>query len=146
MNNTFQRAGLVLALACLAACGGGGGAAGTPTVNTGSTSAVGSAGSATTLSGVAATGKALASARISLRDAAGVIRRTTSDSNGAFSLDMSGLQAPMVLEAQSGGTTLYAPVFAGDTHVNVNQLTNAQLRQWLRRRHLPWPGGHPAAV
>lgn len=134
MSKTFQRASLVLALACLSACGGGGGAAGTPTANTGSTSAAGSASSATTLSGVAATGKALASARISLRDAAGVIRRTTSDSNGAFSLDMSGLQAPMVLEAQSGGTTLYAPVFAGDTHVNVNQLTNAQLRQWLRSR------------
>ena len=128
MSKTFQRAGLTLVLACLAACGGGGGGGGNGTGSTPSGS------SGTPLSGVAATGKALASAQISLRDAAGTIRRTTSDSNGAFSVDMAGLQAPMVLEAQSGGTTLYAPVFAGDRHVNVNQFTNAQLRQWLRSR------------
>lgn len=129
MHQTLKRTALLVAIACLSACGGGGGGGGQP-ANTSSTS--GSSSAISSLSGVAATGKAMANVQISVRDALGVVRSTTSDSDGAFNLDIANLTAPLVVAATSGGTSLYSPVFSGDTHVNVNQLTTAQLRQWLR--------------
>lgn len=112
----------------LAACSGGGSGA----------AATAEGGSSTVapqwLTGVVAIGKPLAGARVTLRDAVGVERSGGTDADGHFNLDRQGLQPPMLLEAVSNDIRVYAPVFAGDSHVNANQLTSAQLRQLLQQQ------------
>ncbi|MDQ8022740.1 MAG: GDSL-type esterase/lipase family protein [Moraxellaceae bacterium] len=112
----------VLTTIALAGCGGGGDSA--------TTSAP--AASATTLTGVAATGKAMASATIKVYDANGVVRSTTAAASGSYSVDVTGMTPPLLIVAtrQTDShvlelTSIVATVTAGgSTNANVNQLTD----------------------
>jgi hypothetical protein len=108
-----------IAGASLIACGGGGGTAVAPV---------------TSLAGVAATGAAMANATITITDANGVTATKTAGSDGAYSVDISSLEAPLVITAtlDVGGTrfTLTSMVAekptAGTTGTaNVTPMTNA---------------------
>lgn len=102
----------VLFALLLSACGGGGG---------------GSAGSGptATITGVAATGAAIAGT-VTLKDAAGATRSATiSLPSGSFTLDVSGLTPPYFLKASSNDSsiTLYS-VATGSGTFNINPLSN----------------------
>jgi glucoamylase len=74
----------------LSACGGGGG------------SSSGSSGSsAGTISGVAATGKAIADATVTLIDIKGKTATGTTNGNGVFTINTSGLTPPFLLAVKS---------------------------------------------
>ena len=75
---------LPAAAAVLVACGGSGSVSQTPT---------------NSLSGIVAVGAALPSASIVLRDALGNTRTATSDVDGRYQIDTTGLQAPFVIRA-----------------------------------------------
>lgn len=128
-SHTVRWAWSLCLSAVLSACSGGG---------SGAAAAAGQSGGSTAvpqwLTGVAAIGKPLAGAQITLRDADGVTRSGSADAAGHFSLDRQGLQPPMLLEAVSNDIRVYAPVFAGDSHVNANQFTSVQLRQLLQQQ------------
>ena len=104
----------LLFISLLAACGGGDGSS--------------SSSSSTSLSGVAATGAAMANASITVYDATGKSLTASADANGNFSLsDVSGLKAPLLVVAQNNTYTLTALVakISGDKVTgNVNQLTD----------------------
>ncbi|NTV95009.1 MAG: hypothetical protein HGA75_06275 [Thiobacillus sp.] len=107
----------------LAGCGGGGGGGGTTTA----------------ISGTAATGAALAGT-VDLIDANGVARSASISANGAFSLDTTGLSAPIVLRVtSSGGGILYSWADAVTGVFNITPLTTLALE--LMRANLP---GGPA--
>lgn len=53
----------------------------------------------TTLSGVVAAGAPIANASITIKDASGTTKSATAQSNGSYSLDVSNLKAPFVIEA-----------------------------------------------
>lgn len=85
-------------LITLAACGGGGGG------SSSGTSSSGTGGSSSkTLSGTAATGKALANVAIHLKDSTGTVVSTTADADGKFSFDTSSLTPPFYLRTQGYG-------------------------------------------
>jgi hypothetical protein len=113
--------------AALVACGGGGG---------GDNAAVTAppAASSTSISGVAATGQAMAGATITLKDANGVSATKTADASGAYSFDVTNLTAPFVITAsvQVGDTQLTLtsmlaekPAAGSTATANVTPLTNA---------------------
>lgn len=112
MLNAIRWLASLLFISLLAACGGG----------DGGTS------SSTSLSGVAATGAAMANASITVYDATGKSQTTTADANGNYTLsDVSGLKAPLLVVAKNNTYTLTALVasISGDTVVgNINQLTD----------------------
>ena len=108
---------LIVTSLFLAGCGGGGG---------------GSSALTTTIKGVAAKGAPLASAQITLTDSSVPAKTVTAttDANGKFSFDVSGLTAPFVLKAVSGTITLYsvqdkAPVVGQSITVNITPITTA---------------------
>lgn len=121
-----------IALACAAflstaliACGGSVG----ESVGVGPTPTI-----TTSLSGVAATGQAMAGATISLKDANGASATKTADSAGAYTFDVTTLVAPFVVTAslQAGDTVLSLtsmlaekPTTGGTGTVNVTPLTHA---------------------
>ncbi|WP_374512163.1 hypothetical protein [Niveibacterium sp.] len=94
MKNGFERSTLVASavLFALAGCGGGGGSDTTPVTPPPPPVT-------TTLSGVVAAGAPIASAAVTIKDAAGTTKNATAQSNGSYSLDVSGLKAPFVIEA-----------------------------------------------
>ena len=113
--------------AALVACGGGGGTS--AVIN-----AAPAAATSTSISGVAATGQAMAGATVTLKDANGVSATKTADAAGAYSFDVTNLTAPFVITAtvQVGDTLLTLTSMlaekpaAGSTGVaNVTPLTNA---------------------
>ncbi len=140
----------------LAACGGGGSdgdaqAASASSASSSSSSA--SSGSSessasssssvvTMLLGVAASGAPLAGAQIKVCDAAGASLQATAAADGSYSLDVSGLTAPLLIAAKTAdfleingvpqpanGTIAYAAVLdslavGADNRANVNQLTD----------------------
>lgn len=133
-TNTIYSAFIATALT---ACGGDGGA--TNTVD------VAAQASTINLSGVAATGSALANATITLTDANGTVATKTADASGAYNFDVTALNAPLLLTAsvQLGDTTLTLTSMvatkpaAGTTGTaNVTPLTNAMAA-------LLAPGGNP---
>ena len=123
-RQAFRLTTLALSLAAaLTACGGG------------------SDDTSTTLTGVAATGAALANADITVCDAAGVKKTTKTDAQGAYSLDVAGMKAPLLIgvnnapltlingvQQPANGTILYAALLGslnvGRNVGNVNQLTD----------------------
>lgn len=109
------------ALLLLAGCGGGGGG--------GSAAATGG-----TISGVAATGMPMAGASIKVTDSAGVSKTTTADANGAYSVNVAGMKAPLVIVSSAvmgdGGVSLVsvsptAPADGQTVTANVTPLTHA---------------------
>jgi len=92
MKTCWNRSTLAAAvLFALAGCGGGGGGDTTPVTPPPP--------AATTLSGVVAAGAPIANAAISIKDASGTTKTVSAQSNGAYSLDVSNLKAPFVIEA-----------------------------------------------
>lgn len=96
---------------------------------------------ASKLAGVAATGAPLAGADITVCDATGAKTTAKADASGAYSLDVSGMTAPLLVGAQNGalttvngvpqpinGTILYTALLPstslGINVANVNQLTD----------------------
>jgi len=71
----------------------------------------------TTLSGIAATGKALASTAIYLKDAKGNIRSTITDVNGKFSFDTTYLTPPFYLRTQGFGLFSYTEQKNGTANI-----------------------------
>ena len=112
--------------AALVACGGGGGDnAVVPAAQSASN---------TSISGVAATGQAMAGATITLLDANGVSATKTADAAGSYTFDVTNLTAPFVITAalQVGDTQLTLtsmlaekPAAGSTGTANVTPLTNA---------------------
>jgi hydroxybutyrate-dimer hydrolase len=102
-----------LVSAALFGCGGGddnGGAAGV------------------TLSGVAAEGRAIANAAVSIRDANGTTRSATTDAEGNFSFSTAGLAFPVMLKVAGSNGTYYTLLTSTDTsnkRINISNFTNA---------------------
>lgn len=137
MKNEMRVSLLAGMVACaLSACGGSdsdapAASASTPATVTG-----------TTLSGVAASGGPLAGAAITVCDATGAKKTATAAADGSYSLDVTGMTAPLLVAAQNAafvtinsvpqpanGTIAYAAVLDALTAnakntANVNQLTD----------------------
>ena len=114
-------ASMAFVSAALVACGGGGGNAPPAASNT-------------SISGVAATGQAMAGATITIKDANGVSATKMADAAGSYTFDVTNLTAPFVITAtlQVGDTQLTLTSMlaekpaAGSTGIaNVTPLTNA---------------------
>jgi len=86
----------------------------------------------TSMTGVAAQGAALAGATITLKDKAGRTLTTTTDSNGNYSLDTTGLASPFLVRVQLDTTTFYSVSDATTASkvVNVTPLTDLIIRSW----------------
>jgi hypothetical protein len=112
----YKRMICVLGIALLNACGGGGGGGGG-----------GSGIIDPTLSGLAATGAALASATVTVKCTAGGLLTTTTTVNGSFSLQLGGAQSlPCMLKAESGATTLFSYA-TGYGRINITPLSDLVL-------------------
>lgn len=112
----------------LAACGGGGGGSSASTSNQPVTAA------ATSMTGTVAIGTALTGATVTVTDANGKTVSSTSGANGAYSVSLTGLTAPLLITATdpSGVSgTLYSVVASNSTAsgapvtANVTPLTTA---------------------
>ena len=113
---------LIAALSYGCSSGGGGGTGG----NGGTTNQV-------TLSGTAASGKALAAATITLKDSAGHSRTATTANDGTYSFDTTGLTPPFLLLVTTTTNTTFYSVSAdanARTTVNVTPLTDLIIRSW----------------
>lgn len=112
-----QALGTLTALAltsALIACGGG---------SDGSSS-----GSTTQLSGVAAVGAPLTNATITVYDKTGAKKTATTNSDGVYTVDVSGMTAPLLVVAQPGSgdklLSLVAEISGSQITGNVNELTD----------------------
>jgi len=81
------------------------------------------------VSGVAATGQAVSLGQVTVTDATGTVRTGTTDANGYYTIDVTGMVFPMLAKATYTSATgtvtvLYSYAKAAGT-VNVNPLTNA---------------------
>ncbi len=87
----------------------------------------------TGLAGVAAKGTAIAGAAIMLVDKKGTIVSTTTDDNGNYTLDTTGLKPPFLVSVQVDDThTLYSVSADADVAsvVNITPLTDLIVRSW----------------
>lgn len=116
----------LLALAALAACGGGGGGSGTP-------APASLACQTNCVSGIAASGKPIGSAAVTLADSVGTTRSATTATDGSYQIDSSGLVAPFLLKVVAGNGTTYYSVSTDanpKTTVNLTQLSDLIVRTW----------------
>jgi hypothetical protein len=87
-----------------------------------------------------ASGGPLVGALITLKDGAtGTIRTATADSNGAYSIDTTGLTPPFLLLATDGSNTFYSVSADADTAstVNITPLTDLIIRTWYDVQGVP---------
>lgn len=121
MQSRFYRWMLVLLFfspLLLQNCGGGGGSSG------------GNSPAGATVSGTAATGAAVASATITIKDAAGASATATSGADGKYTIDVTGMTAPFLVKVDlPGGTALYSVGSAAGV-VNIHPLTDLIIRTW----------------
>lgn len=89
----------------------------------------GSDGSNVSLSGVAATGAAIGSANITLKDKLGATKTVVTGADGKYTADITGMTAPFLLKVPSGGAHLYSVATAGGT-VNIHPFTDLIIRNW----------------
>ncbi|MGH7484571.1 MAG: Ig-like domain-containing protein, partial [bacterium] len=101
--------------------------------------------------GTAATGRPFAGALISLKDVRGHTLYTTTDTNGRFSLSVSGLTSPFLLAATDNrGHMLYSSGNHAGV-VNIDPFTDAMTRTWYQSHGTTVeaafenPGTQPAA-
>lgn len=113
-------------IAALAACGGGGGSS----TSASSPSSV----NASSMSGTVAVGNAVIGSTVTVMDSTGKTATATSDGNGAYTVQLNGLTAPLLITASDpsgASSTLYSVVAAiattGATSItaNVTPLTTA---------------------
>ncbi|VAX34571.1 hypothetical protein MNBD_NITROSPIRAE03-1708, partial [hydrothermal vent metagenome] len=105
----------------LTGCGGGGGSA--------STTDTTSADITATLSGTAATGKAMANATIRIKDSTGASTSGSAGADGKYSIDVTGMTPPFLLSAKSDTTTLYSGIDATGV-ANIHPFTDLIIRNW----------------
>ena len=121
-NTKFLLSATLIAL--LTACGGGGGGSDSTTSTTTTTT--------TTLTGTAATGAALTNAKVTVKDSKGASKTATADANGNFSVDVTGMTAPLIIQAvsQDGGKTFYAisQTIPESNVINVTSITDSLAR------------------
>ena len=127
MNNLslFSRLFVFSLLLIINACGGGGGYS----------SGGGGGGTTYALSGVAAGGDPLASAAITLKDQNGQTKSGTSNADGTFSINITGLTPPFLLKAVSADTkTTYFGAVAGAANsnlkANIHKYTDVAVRAY----------------
>jgi hypothetical protein len=110
-------------IAVLTACGGGGGGDSSSSATTPTT---------TTLTGTAATGAALTNAKITVKDSKGASKTATADANGNFSVDVTGMTPPLIIQAvsQDGGKTFYSisQTLPESNVINVTSITDSLAR------------------
>lgn len=112
--------GLFLTASFLVGCGGGGGST-TPPPPTGGGS---------NLTGTAAKGAAIASATVTVKDKNGTTKTGTTDANGKYTIDVTGLTAPFLLKVDlPGGTSLYS-VGSAVGVVNIHPFTDLIIQTW----------------
>lgn len=116
MTYPLRQSALAFALSgalLMAACGGGSGG--------------GNNSSAPPLSGFAAEGLAIANQTVTLKDAAGTTRRADTDASGNFSIDITGLNYPFMLQVTGSKGVWHALVTADDAGkpANINNATNS---------------------
>lgn len=108
-------------IALLSACGGGGGGDSTTPAPTTPTTSI--------LTGTAATGAALTNAKITVKDSKGASKTATADANGNFSVDVTGMTAPLIIQAisQDGGKILYSisQTIPESNVINVTSITDS---------------------
>lgn len=93
---------------------------------------------ATTLTGTVATGGPIANGTITVKDVTGKTKQTTSDGTGAYTIDVTGLTGPFLLQISWKDTptttkTLYgvgSQTGTGSFVVNIHPLTDVIIRQW----------------
>ncbi len=132
--------GLLLAATLLTGCLDGGGETASSAVTT-------AGAAATSISGTAATGEALAGS-VDLVDANGITRSVTIGAAGAYSIDTTGLSAPFILRATGVGNGAGVVLFSfadGESGIfNITPLTHIALE--LLRRNLLVPPANVAAL
>lgn len=132
LSKRFPAAVFVL-IVCLVlnACSGGGGGGSTPAAPGGGGG--GGVTPPTTVSGVAATGAPLALATVTLKDQNGVTKTKITDALGAYSIDITGLTPPFLLQVVSanGTTTLFSAASAGGT-ANIHPFTNLAVQTYYQ--------------
>ena len=80
--------------------------------------------------GVVATGRALAGALVTLKDADGRIQTAMSDAQGHFQLSVAGMQGPFLVRADDGrGHAMFGAAAAAGV-ANVDTVTDLMLRAW----------------
>lgn len=85
------------------------------------------------LSGIAASGKPIAGATLTLKDSLGQSRSATTAADGTYSLDTTGLTPPFLLQISTNSSTTLYGVSAdanAKTVVNVTPLTDIIIRSW----------------
>ncbi|MFN2529217.1 MAG: hypothetical protein ABR584_10945 [Candidatus Baltobacteraceae bacterium] len=113
-------------------CGGGGGSsAAPPTVTPGPPIATPPS-STSSVSGIAATGKSIAAAAVSLKDSTGATKSATTAADGSYSIDTTGMTGPFIVTTTSGSTKLYSVSADSNakTVVNITPLTDVVARSW----------------
>ena len=140
MERTLKNSKFLLSatlIAVLTACGGGGGGGSdvtstapetTPAVTPAVTPATTPVAS-TTLTGTAATGAALVGAEITVKDSKGASKTATADANGNFSVDVTGMTAPLIIRAVDlyAEQTYYAmaQTIPASNVINVTSITDS---------------------
>ncbi|MCG3113741.1 MAG: hypothetical protein MCM46_18205 [Candidatus Manganitrophus sp. SB1] len=121
MQSRFYRWMLVLLFfspLVLQNCGGGGSSGGNP--------------AGATVSGTAATGAAVASATITIKDAAGASATATTGADGKYTIDVDGMTAPFLVKVDlPGGTALYSVGGAAGV-INIHPLTDMIIQAWYQ--------------
>lgn len=114
---------VVFALAAaLAGCGGGSSAA-----------PVAAATPTGSLSGTAAQGAALAGVTVTVKDSTGKVATATTSATGSYTVNTSGMTAPLLVQATlTSGTKLYSVTADGGTTTvaNITPLTDLIIRSW----------------
>jgi len=84
------------------------------------------------LKGTAAKGAAIASATVTVKDKNGVTNTGTTDANGKYTIDVTGLTAPFLLKIDlAGGTALYSVGSAAGV-VNIHPFTDLIIQTWYK--------------
>jgi len=83
------------------------------------------------LSGVAAKGNAIASTKLSFKDANGVQKSVVTGTNGTYTIDVSTLTLPIILQIKDGTTTYYSVATASGT-CNIHPFTDLIVRNWYK--------------
>jgi hypothetical protein len=100
----------------LSACGGGEKSTSQPSTGAGTPTST-----STRIAGVAATGAAMAAANVTIKDSTGATRSTTTDADGNYAFDTTGLNAPFVIKAVGlDNTSVYSVALASDLGGTIN--------------------------
>lgn len=102
----------------IAGCGGGGGD-GT------------SSGETVYLSGIAASGAAIVSAKVSVKDKNGIIKEGNTNMDGKYQIEVSGLIYPFLLKVTKDDLTLYSVATTAGI-ANIHPFTDLIIRNWYK--------------